>query len=1379
MPGTGAGAPAAAPGQSALNAAKKLNDANKQVKEAKQSGDKAAVDAARDQREQELVTAGAEAALSAYVGDQVASAVMRSKLGQWAVRRSRKKVRMALAIIAAIVLTPIIVIIGLIGAAATASFMGAFGSSYLWDVKGDPAQLDIPEAYFDAYYKAGQKENVPWTLLAAAGAVGSYQGRIDPYKQPVPDPVPRLGGLTGAGLVVMGTADGVVWPVEKPSIGTQYDARGPMWSIDRNSAGEGLHKGVDFRAGDGTPIYAVNAGRVTVAGTDSQSWCGVHVVIDHGNNVQSWYCHMSQVVVAKGQQLTSGTQVGYSGHTGNVSGPHLHFAMMQNGQWADPNVYLRGAGSPTTDGGKASFVDVAQTTATGTPAGVYLLGDKLASGVSTALKSALTGAALSVHAKDGGTAGWASDELGGNPPSPSDVVVVAFTPSGTATDYGRGVARVMNAIPDTTIVYWVNATGPNADAYNTELDGRQKMFSKNLRIIPWSSQSTALGASATSSALADFIVQNVNGELSANRVTAGGGHTTLTLSGPGILPDPTGSCPTLDPGIKGASRTQGAGPLMLAPAQLDSLGIAYDEDSLQNICVSVDLLAKALRSTAETVAQEKGMTYPDSFYQLREDADKGDEQAETTVQEFWAEVVNKVDIFGDTGDKRCDAPIKSDELTALETARTELATARALKDKDREAAALKTWDPVKWAELHKQWVSQAIGTIWPCELADARLHSAVDGAMTNGIMQFTELSRLNARTRAVDEAMNVAWAASQWGTAPCDATSAFGGVFPLSNAVFSQFVPERISDKTRCDEEANILAAARAFKTGEKVPLNQRPLGASGWEVAYGGWSMFGTAVVGPDAVQDDFRDNGRRDAVDILPECQVAAATVVFETALDPKNPLRKVDARALQNYARGGASLGRLTGIYDTYLGKMVARKKASIPNCVTYTNAQWLTALNTVNGEYGATDTTAAQAAASMAPSDGSALDRPGQPGDVLMAAKKRIADRYAMQVDGVPHLGTTALLDRVSPRALIVSDMPAPTQPDAEKDLGSKLVTIAVGVYGGLWPTKTAGMLAGAIGVPGNSNLALAALEYAKSRVGKSAYIAGRIGPWAFDCSGLVYAAYKAAGLNWPHVDYGVSYAQYWPGKYTNAKKPYYTVRISEDQVQPGDLVFFDLHHNGERPRGLAGAEGIDHVGIVEDPVAGTMINASSPGVGIVRANYKSGYYQSTGDGLIGFARVIDPFAPQAGIGGSAVFTLDNTPIVLKGCPNKLANLLAAAGFDGQKLRIAWAVAMRESGGRPEAHNTNRATGDNSYGLFQINMIDSLGPDRSAKFLQYVRGYRVYDDLLNPLVNARAAYYMTGHGENWYHWDIDETGYNHGAAAPRFREKYALFPTACLG
>lgn len=95
--------------------------------------------------------------------------------------------------------------------------------------------------------------------------------------------------------------------------------------------------------------------------------------------------------------------------------------------------------------------------------------------------------------------------------------------------------------------------------------------------------------------------------------------------------------------------------------------------------------------------------------------------------------------------------------------------------------------------------------------------------------------------------------------------------------------------------------------------------------------------------------------------------------------------------------------------------------------------------------------------------------------------------------------------------------------------------------------------------------------------------------------------------------------------------------------------------------------------------------------------------------------------------------------------QLKELLHAVGFRGEALKKAWAVAKKESNGRPLAFNGNAKTGDSSFGLFQINMINVLGPDRREKY-----GLNFTAELMNPVINAQVAYHMSNGGENWSAW-----------------------------
>jgi murein DD-endopeptidase MepM/ murein hydrolase activator NlpD len=98
------------------------------------------------------------------------------------------------------------------------------------------------------------------------------------------------------------------------------------------------HRGTDFRASAGTPIYASNSGIVRLA--KNLFYSGNIVIVDHGVNIFTLYAHLSEIQVKNGQQIARGQQIGLSGASGRVSGPHLHWAVKVNGVYVDPLQFL-------------------------------------------------------------------------------------------------------------------------------------------------------------------------------------------------------------------------------------------------------------------------------------------------------------------------------------------------------------------------------------------------------------------------------------------------------------------------------------------------------------------------------------------------------------------------------------------------------------------------------------------------------------------------------------------------------------------------------------------------------------------------------------------------------------------------------------------------------------------------------------------------------------------------------------------------------------------------------------------------------------------------------------------------------------------------------
>ena len=101
-----------------------------------------------------------------------------------------------------------------------------------------------------------------------------------------------------------------------------------------------FHTGIDLAAPQGTHVSAAYSG--TVRDTGYTSGRGNYILLAHGENLQTLYCHLSQIDVQTGDAVAAGDTVGLVGSTGMSTGPHLHFEVRVDGIRCDPAYVLHG-----------------------------------------------------------------------------------------------------------------------------------------------------------------------------------------------------------------------------------------------------------------------------------------------------------------------------------------------------------------------------------------------------------------------------------------------------------------------------------------------------------------------------------------------------------------------------------------------------------------------------------------------------------------------------------------------------------------------------------------------------------------------------------------------------------------------------------------------------------------------------------------------------------------------------------------------------------------------------------------------------------------------------------------------------------------------------
>jgi cell wall-associated NlpC family hydrolase len=310
-----------------------------------------------------------------------------------------------------------------------------------------------------------------------------------------------------------------------------------------------------------------------------------------------------------------------------------------------------------------------------------------------------------------------------------------------------------------------------------------------------------------------------------------------------------------------------------------------------------------------------------------------------------------------------------------------------------------------------------------------------------------------------------------------------------------------------------------------------------------------------------------------------------------------------------------------------------------------------------------------------------------------------------------------------------------------------------------PTGGPGASAAATGTQGAGKTGAAVVAVARRQLGVPYKWGGSSPSEGFDCSGLTQYCFAQIGVSIPRVA---------------ADQQKAGQAIPANAVQAGDLVFF-----GQPAHHVALVTGSSS--IIEAPHTGTEVRARSFSTGEItnarRILGSVGGMNSIGSGtgssrllsggntaLIGSNGSISEAAAIAGATMGSNFSLPSTGssvgsvtgATIGSSASSMSNgslmaTLAGAGFSGAGLAMAYKISMAESGGNAGKHNGNAGTGDNSYGLFQINMLGAMGPSRLKQY-----GLSSNNDLLNAATNARVAYQMSGGGTDWNAWSTYKSG-----------------------
>jgi murein DD-endopeptidase MepM/ murein hydrolase activator NlpD len=164
------------------------------------------------------------------------------------------------------------------------------------------------------------------------------RGALASVREEKDEAMEDLASLQAEQARVAGALQGSPGPIKQGSGQLIWPLNGPVTGVFGEVRPGHLHSGVDIAVPEGTPIRAADSGRVALMG-----WVGGYgnyTCVQHTASMSTCYGHQSSFATSNGASVSQGQVIGYSGNTGNSTGPHLHFEVRINGSPVDPMGYL-------------------------------------------------------------------------------------------------------------------------------------------------------------------------------------------------------------------------------------------------------------------------------------------------------------------------------------------------------------------------------------------------------------------------------------------------------------------------------------------------------------------------------------------------------------------------------------------------------------------------------------------------------------------------------------------------------------------------------------------------------------------------------------------------------------------------------------------------------------------------------------------------------------------------------------------------------------------------------------------------------------------------------------------------------------------------------